>query len=88
MDERGKSVRGVRVLVTGAAGFLGSHLRERLAAEEHVPFVDLLNAVKDQDPPKLWVTAPDPHPNGYANQLYAKYLFPILNGMLPSPSAS
>jgi len=65
-----------------------TQLIQDLATEEHVPFVDLLNAVKDQDPPKLWVTAPDPHPNGYANQLYAKYLFPILNGMLPSPSGS
>ena len=65
-----------------------TQLIQDLAAEEHVPFVDLLNAVKDQDSPKLWVTAPDPHPNGYANGLYAKYLFPILDGMLPPPSGS
>ena len=64
-----------------------TQLIQDLAAEEHVPFVDLLNAVKDQESSKLWVTAPDPHPNGYANGLYAKYLFPILNGMLP-PSGS
>jgi len=59
-----------------------------VAEQEHVPFVDLLNAVKGQEPSKLWVTAPDPHPNGYANELYAKYLFPILEGMLPTPSNS
>jgi len=59
-----------------------------VANEEHVPFVDLLNAVKDVESSELWVTAPDPHPNDYANALYARYLFPILKGMLPAPSNS
>ncbi|MFZ5892329.1 MAG: SGNH/GDSL hydrolase family protein [Myxococcota bacterium] len=53
--------------------------RVRAAArEEGAPFVDLLEAVKSEESSKLWVTRPDPHPNGYANQLYANYLFPFL----------
>ena len=68
-----------------------SHITQLIhdvANEEHVPFVDLLDSVKDQESSKLWVTAPDPHPNGYANGLYATYLFPILDGMLPGHSGS
>jgi len=53
-----------------------------VATEEQVPFVDLLEAVKDQDPATLWVTPPDPHPNGKANALYASYLFPTLRDVL------
>ncbi len=59
-----------------------------LAAAQHIPFVDLLTAVKNEESSKLWVTAPDPHPNGYANGLYAQYLFPILRDMLPHSSGS
>jgi GDSL-like lipase/acylhydrolase family protein len=59
-------------------------LIRQTAADEQVPFVDLLEAVKDQDSAKLWVTPPDPHPNGYANKLYAEYLFPLLRQLLPT----
>ena len=55
--------------------------------DEKVPFVDLLNAVKDQEPSKLWVTPPDPHPNAYANRLYADYLFPFLKEELARPGS-
>jgi hypothetical protein len=54
-----------------------------VAADEHVPFVDLLEAVRDEEPSRLWVTPPDPHPNGYANGLYAAYLLPFLRRLLP-----
>ena len=63
-------------------GHITQLIRE-VAEAERVPFVDLLEAVKDQESSKLWVTAPDPHPNGYANGLYAQYLFPTLKAMLP-----
>lgn len=53
-----------------------------VAEAEKVPFVDLLDAVKDQDASTLWVTPPDPHPNGKANGLFAAYLFPILRDAL------
>jgi len=56
-----------------------------LADAEHVPFVDLLPAVASQDSSKLWVTAPDPHPNAYANGLYAEFLYPALKALLPTP---
>jgi lysophospholipase L1-like esterase len=55
-----------------------TELGRQLALDEHVPFVDLLEAVKDEESSRLWVTKPDPHPNGYANGLFARYLFPTL----------
>ncbi len=58
-----------------------------VADAEKVPFVDLLNAVKDQDSSKLWITAPDPHPNAYANELYANYLFAFLKEQMPRPGS-
>jgi lysophospholipase L1-like esterase len=59
-----------------------TQLGRNLADEEHAPFVDLLEAVKDTPSPSLWVTKPDPHPNGYANMLFAQYLFPILEPLV------
>jgi hypothetical protein len=44
---------------------------ERLGAE----YLDLREVVRDVEPAKLWVTMADPHPNGYANSLFAKVLF-------------
>jgi len=58
-----------------------------IADAEKVPFVDLLNAVKGQEPSKLWVTAPDPHPNAYTNGLYATYLFPYLKEEMGKPGS-
>ena len=58
-----------------------------VADAEKVPFVDLLNSVKGQESSKLWVTAPDPHPNAYANELYANYLFPFLKEELAKPGS-
>jgi hypothetical protein len=59
-----------------------------VADAEHVPFIDLLPAVKDVESSKLWVTAPDPHPNAYANGLYAAYLYPMLQKYLPTQGGS
>ena len=53
-----------------------------VAGTEHVMFVDLLEAVKDQEPSTLWVTPPDPHPNGKANALFADHLYPVLRDVL------
>jgi hypothetical protein len=58
-----------------------------MADSEKAPFVDLLPAVKGQDSSKLWVTAPDPHPNAYANELYANYLFPFLKEEMGKPAS-
>jgi lysophospholipase L1-like esterase len=42
-----------------------------LAKEIGVPYLDLTDALKDENPADLWVTAPDPHPNGHAHALFA-----------------
>src|SRR5262245_50818881 len=47
-----------------------------LAEAEQVAFIDLLDAVKTQDSSRLWVSPADPHPNGYANGLFAEHMFP------------
>ncbi len=48
----------------------------RQAAERNgVAFVDLLPAVEDRDSSKLWVTRPDPHPNAFADKLFADALY-------------
>ncbi len=38
---------------------------------EGVTFVDLLPSVENLEPSSLWVTVPDPHPNGGANTAFA-----------------
>lgn len=42
------------------------------ATEFGIPFLDLLPAVVEQTPADLWVTRPDPHPNGLANKFFAE----------------
>lgn len=48
-----------------------------------VTFVDMLPAVEKLDPPSLWVTVPDPHPNGRANSAFTsqmtKDILPLLD---------
>jgi hypothetical protein len=48
-----------------------------------MPFVDMLPAVENMDPRSLWVTVPDPHPNGKADTAFAKAMvkefLPILD---------
>jgi len=43
-----------------------------------VPFVDLLPTVENLSPPSLWVTVPDPHPNGVADIAMSKGVVPAL----------
>ena len=51
----------------------------REAADENdVPFVDLLPYVQGVPSPELWVTPPDPHPNGLAHKLFAEGIFDAL----------
>jgi hypothetical protein len=55
----------------------------RAAVEaQGVPFVDLLPTVENLDPPSLWVTVPDPHPNGVADIAMSKGVVPALLPML------
>lgn len=53
-----------------------------LAREHGWPVVDLLPAVADAAPEDLWVTVPDPHPNGHANELFSNALMAPLRALL------
>ena len=48
------------------------------ADENGVPFVDLLPYLQGVPSPELWVTPPDPHPNGLAHKLFAEGIFEAL----------
>jgi lysophospholipase L1-like esterase len=48
------------------------------ADENDVPFVDLLPYVQGVPSPELWVTPPDPHPDGLAHKLFANGIFDAL----------
>jgi hypothetical protein len=50
--------------------------------KQGVPFVDLMPSVENLDPASLWVTVPDPHPNGKAEITFAKAMLPQLTAML------
>ncbi len=47
-----------------------------------VPFVDLLPAFENLEPSTLWVTVPDPHPNGRAMGVAAKAMVPEIASLL------
>lgn len=53
-----------------------------------VPFIDLLPAVENETPSALWVTVPDPHPNGKANTLFARAMVQSLLPYLDKLCAS
>ena len=50
--------------------------------KDGAPFVDLLPTVENLDPASLWVTVPDPHPNGKAEIIFAQGMIPRLLPML------
>lgn len=50
--------------------------------QQGVPFVDLLPSVADLDPASLWVSVPDPHPNGKAELTFADAMLPRITAML------
>jgi hypothetical protein len=47
-----------------------------------VPFFDMLPTVENLDPASLWVTVPDPHPNGNAMAAFTTMMVPELNTLL------
>ncbi|MFO1082495.1 MAG: SGNH/GDSL hydrolase family protein [Reyranellaceae bacterium] len=55
-----------------------------VADKAGMPFVDLLPSVENLDPASLWVTVPDPHPNGKAEIIFAQAMLPRLTEMLDS----
>lgn len=56
-----------------------------LAEGQGLKFVDLLPTVENLPPASLWVTVPDPHPNGPANAAFARgmtqELLPVLKDL-------
>lgn len=53
--------------------FVDVNAKVRAVVEgQGVTFVDLLPAVENLEPASLWVTVPDPHPNGKANAAFAR----------------
>ena len=60
-----------------------SHLIAELAKTQGVPFLDLLPAVKEEDPMSLWVTPTDAHPNEKAGKLFASELKRALHKNFP-----
>lgn len=53
-----------------------------VVAKQNVPTVDLLPTVEQLEPASLWVTVPDPHPNGRANEAFTKGMVPHIMGLL------
>jgi lysophospholipase L1-like esterase len=51
-----------------------------LAKSLGVEYLDLTDSVNGLTESKLWVTAPDPHPNGYANSYFAEAIFDKIQG--------
>jgi hypothetical protein len=57
------------------------------ADENDVPFVDLLPYVQGVPSPELWVTPPDPHPDGLAHKLFAAAIFDALEKLSVNQTA-
>jgi lysophospholipase L1-like esterase len=53
-----------------------------VVAKQGVPTVDLLPSVQALDPASLWVTVPDPHPNGRANAAFTEGMMPHITRLL------
>jgi hypothetical protein len=49
--------------------------------KQGLPFVDLLPTVENLEPSSLWVTVPDPHPNGRADTAFSRGM---VNDLLPT----
>jgi hypothetical protein len=50
--------------------------------KDGLPFFDLLPTVQNLNPASLWVTVPDPHPNGVANTAFTKGMIEKLTPVL------
>jgi len=45
-------------------------------------YLDLYEAVRNEEAPMLWVTEPDPHPSRHAHKLFAESMLPTIEDML------
>jgi lysophospholipase L1-like esterase len=67
---------------------LVTELVRQAANENGVPFVDLLPNMQFHASEDLWVTPPDPHPNGFANGVIASGLYQALQKLGPTTAAA
>jgi lysophospholipase L1-like esterase len=72
----------LRILAPYPFGHVSTQLAG-LAAEIGAAYVDLLPAVAAEEPARLWVTVPDPHPNAVAHQLMGDALAAFIAPRLP-----
>jgi len=63
-----------------------SDLLRDVATEANARFLDLLPALRSEEPPRLWVTPPDPHHNGVAHGRMADAMYEPLRELLGSPA--
>ncbi len=54
----------------------------KVVEQQGVFFVDLLPSVEELEPSSLWVTVPDPHPNGRADSAFARLMVPEIAARL------
>ena len=57
-----------------------------LARAGGVPVIDLLSGLARQDPPSLWVSPGDAHPNERACELFAAQLYSTLAAEFARPT--
>jgi hypothetical protein len=55
---------------------------QKVVEDQGLRFVDLLPTVENIEPSTLWVTAPDPHPNGKADAAFARGMVQELKPVL------
>jgi hypothetical protein len=54
----------------------------KVVEKQGAPFIDLLPSVENLEPASLWVTVPDPHPNGKADIAFAHAMVPEVTAIL------
>jgi hypothetical protein len=50
-----------------------------IAGQDGYSFIDLLPALEQLAPERVWAMPGDPHPNALGHKLMAEAMFPILN---------
>jgi lysophospholipase L1-like esterase len=60
-------------------GFIHQRMKG-IAEEDGYTFIDLLPALEQLTPERIWAMPGDPHPNALGHRLMAEAIFPVLNG--------
>src|SRR5207245_1605074 len=61
-------------------GFIHERMRA-IASQTGYIFIDLLPALGQLSPERIWAMPGDPHPNALGHKLMAEAMFPILNSL-------